>query len=79
MFKEKVNEAIVAALTEDFHTVDIDHTGGHDAAAKKHKISLAPHKHGMYATGKKKNLQKYLAHHYDSHDDAKDIHPEVYK
>jgi len=63
-------------------TVNIDHMGGHDAAAKKHGITLKKTGDTDYshdATGKKKNLQKYLAHHYDSHDDAKDIHPEVYK
>ena len=67
-------------LDENTMTVDIDHTGGHDPVAKKHGIKLK--RTGNYshnATGKKKNLQKYLAHHYDSHSDAKEIHPEVYK
>lgn len=66
-------------LSEDTMHVDIDHMGGHDANAKKHGITLAPHKNGTYAIGKKKNLQHYLAKHYDSHDDAKEQHPEVYK
>ena len=53
-----------------------------DANAKKHNITLKrtsksmPHVHD--ATGKKKDLQKYLAKHYGSHEDAKDIHPEVF-
>ena len=67
---------------EQTMTVNIDHMGGHDAAAKKHGITLkktSDTDNSHDATGKKKNLQKYLAHHYDSHDDAKDIHPEVYK
>lgn len=82
MFQEKVQEAIIAALTEETMTVDIDHTGGHDPVAKKHGITLKKTGHtgsSHDATGKKKNLQKYLAHHYDSHEDAKDMHPEVYK
>jgi len=69
-------------LDEETMTVDIDHTGGHDSHAKKHGITLKKTGHTDYshnATGKKKNLQKYLAKHYDSHDDAKDNHPEVYK
>lgn len=81
MFKEKVENAFIEALTEKM-TVNIDHMGGHDKVAKKHGITLkktGDTDHSHDATGKKKNLQKYLAHHYDSHDDAKDIHPEVYK
>ena len=66
------------------HTVSIDHMGDYarDANAKKHNITLKrtsksmPHVHD--ATGKKKDLQKYLAKHYGSHEDAKDIHPEVF-
>lgn len=69
---ERVAEAIN-------HTVDIDHMGGHDANAKKHNISLAKHRQGTYAVGKKKDLQKYLVKHYDSHEDAKAIHPKVYE
>ena len=63
------------------HTVSIDHMGGHDANAKKHNITLTKTKGTDYshnASGKKKDLQKYLAKHYDSHDDAKAIHPEVH-
>lgn len=67
------------------HTVSIDHMGDYarDANAKKHNITLKrtsksmPHVHD--ATGKKKDLQKYLAKHYDSHNDAKDMHPDVFK
>ena len=67
-------------LSENTMHVDIDHMGGHDAMAKKHDISLSTHKHGTYAVGKKKNLQKYLTHHYDGdHSEAKSQHPEVYK
>ena len=64
------------------HTVDIDHTGEHDSAAKKHNITIKKSKgtaDSHSATGKKKDLQKYLAHHYDSAEDAKDIHPEVHE
>jgi hypothetical protein len=32
---------------------------------------------GTYATGKKRDLQKYLKKHYDG--DHKTMHPEVYK
>jgi len=72
------------SIEEDTMHVDIDHMGGHDPHAKKHNITLTPHNnagngHGHYAIGKKKDLQKYLAKHYDSHSDAKDIHPEVFK
>lgn len=80
--KELVEQAFIKALTEDTMTVNIDHMGGHDPVAKKHGITLKKSGGTDYAhdaTGKKKNLQKYLAHHYDSHDDAKEIHPEVYK
>ena len=62
------------------HTVDINHFGDHDANAKKHNITLK--KTGDYshdATGKKKDLQRYLAKHYDSHADAKKRHPEVHE
>jgi hypothetical protein len=81
---KKQNEEFIA-LEEDenkTHTVDIDHMGGHDAAAKKHNITLKKTGHTDYshdATGKKKDLRKYLAKHYDSAEDAKDIHPEVHE
>lgn len=61
------------------HTVDIDHSGGDDPVAKKLKIKLV--KTGDYshnATGTKANLRKYLTHHYESEDDAKDMHPDVF-
>jgi hypothetical protein len=63
------------------HTVDIDHTGEEDSNAKKHNITLkktgkTPNSHD--ATGTKENLAKYLAKHYDSKDEAKEMHPEVY-
>jgi hypothetical protein len=81
--KNKVSEGVKhAPMSEKVHTVDIDHTGGPDPVAKKHGITLKKTGHTNYshdATGKKKNLQKYLAHHYDSHQDAKDLHPEVFK
>jgi len=65
----------------DNHTVDIDHTGEEDSNAKKHNITLkktgkTPNSHD--ATGTKENLAKYLAKHYDSKDEAKEMHPEVY-
>ena len=81
-FKQIVEQAFMDALVEETHTVSIDHTGEHDEHAKKHNITLKKTKdtaHSHDATGKKKDLQKYLAKHYDSHEDAKDIHPEVYK
>lgn len=64
------------------HTVSIDHMGGRDDNAKKHNVTLKKTNatdHSHDATGKKKDLQKYLAKHYDSHEDAKDIHPDVFK
>jgi hypothetical protein len=66
-------------MNENTMHVDIDHMGGHDPHAKKHKITLAPHNHGHYAIGTKKNLQKYLPKHYGSHSDAKAQHPSVFK
>ena len=69
-------------LDEDTHTVDIDHMGGHDSNAKKHNITIKKSSGTDYAhsaTGKKKDLQKYLVKHYDDHETAKEIHPEVFK
>ena len=69
-------------ITENILSVDIDHTGDRDPMAKKHNITLTKTNHTPYshnASGKKQNLKKYLIHHYDSIDDAKDIHPEVFK
>jgi len=77
--KNAEKRMVPESVNEEVYTVDIDHTGDHDANAKKHNISLAQHKHGAYAVGKKKDLQKYLVKHYDSHEDAKEIHPEVFK
>ena len=62
------------------YTVDINHTGEPDFFAKQLNISLKHDKeYSTLATGSKKNLRKYLAHHYGSIDDAKDMHPEVFK
>lgn len=68
-------------IAEQNMTVNIDHTGDKDPHAKQHGISLkhTGTEYDTKATGKKQNLQKYLAKHYGSHEDAKEIHPEVYK
>jgi hypothetical protein len=64
------------------HTVEIDHDHDHDPDAKKHNISLKLHgsgpSRGAMASGKKKDLQKYLAIHYGGSEHAKDVHPEVH-
>ena len=77
------------AMVEDMDkkmTVDIDHdTGTAGSHEKKHGITLKKSKNydntrgmmGTYATGKKRDLQKYLKKHYDG--DHKTMHPEVYK
>ncbi len=85
MRKESIEEDM-----NKVHSVEIDHMGGHDSKAKKLGVTLkktgshsapagmkgmAPHK----VTGKKKDLQKYLAHHHDSEDEAKEHHPQLYK
>ena len=62
--------------------VDIDHMGGPDANAKEHNITIKKNKgtdNSHDASGNKKDLQKYLAKHYDSAEDAKELHPEVYE
>ena len=62
--------------------VDIDHMGGPDANAEKHNITIKKNKgtdNSHDASGNKKDLQKYLAKHYDSVEDAKELHPEVYE
>ena len=63
--------------------VDIDHDHKRDPDAKKHNISLKLHgsgpSRGAMASGKKKDLQKYLAIHYGGSEHAKDVHPEVYE
>ena len=70
-------------LSEQTMTADIDHMGGSDSMAKKHNITLKKTgQSGMShdATGKKKDLQKYLVHHYyGDHGEAKEMHPEVFK
>jgi len=69
-------------ITEQMHTVEIDHMGGNDEHAKKHNVAIHHHdedKQTAHATGTKENLRKYLAKHYDSHEDAKEHHPEVFK
>ena len=64
------------------HTVEIDHDHKRDPDAKKHNISLKLHgsgpSRGAMASGKKKDLQKYLAIHYGGSEHAKDVHPEVH-
>lgn len=87
-----INESVEALGGENPNkvvSVEIDHMGGHDSAAKKYNITLekigsqshAPGMVGMYpykVSGKKQDLQKYLAHHYDGHEEAKEHHPEVF-
>ena len=71
----------------DTHMVDIDHTGGQDDNAKMHNITIKKNQmddgthtaNSHDATGSKKDLQKYLAKHYDDMATAKELHPEVYK
>ena len=77
------------AMVEDMDkkmTVDIDHmTGTAGSHEKKHGITLKKsknydNKRGMmstFASGKKRDLQKYLKKHYDG--DHKTMHPEIYK
>ena len=79
---KRQNEEALAEDMNKVHTVDIDHIGGADSNAKKHNITLKKSKHtadSHSATGKKKDLHKYLAKHYDSHDDAKELHPELHE
>ena len=76
------DKAGLGESADDNHTVDIDHTGGSDANAKKHNITIKKNKgtdNSHDASGKKKDLQKYLAKHYDSAEDAKELHPEVHE
>jgi len=91
MFGKKISDNLLdaIAMVEDMDkkmTVDIDHdtgtTGSHE---KKHGITLKKSKNydnrrGMmstFASGKKRDLQKYLKKHYDG--DHKTMHPEIYK
>ena len=64
------------------HTVEIDHDHEHDPDAKKHNIQLdligSGPSRGAHASGKKKDLQKYLAIHYGGREHAKEVHPEVH-
>jgi len=79
---KRQNEEALAEDMNKVHTVDIDHTGGADSNAKKHNITLKKSKStadSHSATGKKKDLHKYLAKHYDSKDDAKELHPELHE
>ena len=66
---------------EEKMTVDIDHSGEKDDAAKKHGITLK--RTGpttVNATGKRKNLKKYLTHHHGGDKkDAADVHKSVFK
>ena len=78
--KESVE--IDEASKEGTITVEIDHDHKRDPDAKKHNISLKLHgsgpSRGAMASGKKKDLQKYLAIHYGGSEHAKDVHPEVH-
>ena len=66
---------------EEKMTVDIDHSGEKDDAAKKHGITLK--RTGattVNATGSRKNLKKYLTHHHGGDKkDAADVHKGVFK
>ena len=66
---------------EEKMTVDIDHSGEKDDAAKKHGITL--NRTGsttVNATGSRKNLKKYLTHHHGGDKkDAADVHKGVFK
>ena len=68
-------------LDEAVHSVFIDHEGDQDRDAFKHNITLKHHGRGAgaTATGKKKDLRKYLTKHYVGREDAKDAHPEVFE
>ena len=52
-------------------------TGKAGSFEKKHNITLKKKKIGTDATGKKRDLQKYLKKHYDG--DHKTLLPEIYK
>ncbi len=80
--KNKGDGKLNASYNESVN-VDIDHDHKRDPDAKKHNISLKLHgsgpSRGAMASGKKKDLQKYLAIHYGGSEHAKDVHPEVYE
>ena len=79
--KNKGDGKLHASYNESVN-VDIDHDHERDPDAKKHNISLKLHgsgpSRGAMASGKKKDLQKYLAIHYGGSEHAKDVHPEVH-
>ena len=92
MFGKKVSKSLLdaVAMVEDLDkkmTVDIDHMSGTAGShEKKHGITLKKGKNygkgpgqnmATFATGKKRDLQKYLKKHYDG--DHKTMHPEIYK
>ena len=66
---------------EEKMTVDIDHSGEKDDAAKKHGITLKrTGSTTVNATGSRKNLKKYLTHHHGGDKkDAADVHKSVFK
>lgn len=66
---------------EEKMTVDIDHSGEKDDAAKKHGITLKrTGSTTVNATGSRKNLKKYLTHHHGGDKkDAADVHKGVFK
>jgi hypothetical protein len=85
MMRKKNIKPSATQVKEDMnktHTVEIDHDHKRDPDAKKHNISLKLHgsgpSRGAMASGKKKDLQKYLAIHYGGSEHAKDVHPEVH-
>lgn len=76
--KDLLDAVKVVEDLDKVHTVDIDHmTGKAGEFEKKHNITLKKKKIGTDATGKKRDLQKYLKKHYDG--DHKTLHPEIYK
>ena len=80
-YVDALSDEDIEGLFEKKMSVDIDHMGGNDPNAAKHKIKLkhSPDGYSTTATGKRKKLKKYLKKHYDSKSDAKDIHPDVFK
>jgi hypothetical protein len=70
------------------HREDIDadyseHPGLKDAHEKTFsvKISATPKKDAPYShvvSGTKSNVRKFLIHHYEDEQDAKEIHPDVF-
>jgi len=63
-------------------SVEIDHTSGSDTKAKQLGISLKKtvgSEYAYIASGSRENLKQYLIYQYDSEEDAKDIHPEIFE